>query len=222
MEAANYLRSLDWSTLQVLFGLGFARQDVDDTIEMATRRCEKALTLMQTRCLFSTNLCAYLLNNVDDWPAVDLSQLTSEEGLSQVKAINIEIDVTSRLDHMFILAYLGRSQESPTGWYIIQSYVNQYRTIVEPIDALALIQTIQRWRTEGVDPNEWQYYFHANMPSNNVAIPHVYFAKRVFTQNLPNVVNNIYNRVRHLWNKSDSYLHNPRYRCILSPYIRNN
>lgn len=219
MNVATYLRSLDWPTLQVLFGLGLSKQDLDDTIYMAREKCEKAIMLLQTRCLFSTNLAAYLLNNVDTWKGTDLSTVSTQQGLSQVKGINIEIDVTSRLDHMFVLAYLGKSEESPTGWYIIQSYVNQYETIVEPIDALQFIQTVQRWRTRGVNPDEWKYYFHADMPSTNRALPHVYVAHRIFTDNLPKTVNSIHSRVQQLLNIPNSYLHDDEYQCILSPYV---
>lgn len=214
MNHIEYLRSLDWPTLQVLFGIGFTRNDVDDTIEMATRRCEKALDLLHTRCLFSTNLSAYLLNHHDYWPHIDLSELLTGEGLANVKAINIEIDVTARLDHMFVLVNLGESQ-----WYIIQSYVNQYTTMIEPVDIQRLLTTIQRWRVNGVNPSEWRYYFHADMPSTNQALPHVYVARRVFPSNLQSSVSHIYKKVNRLLNDDTSYIHNAEYQCILEPYV---
>lgn len=220
MDIVSYLRSLDWSALQVLFGLGFDRQNIDETIEMARQKCQKALTLLQTRCLFSTNLSAHLLNNRDEWWGTDLSTLATSIGLSHVKAINIEIDVTSRLDHMFVLANLGPTQESPTGWYLIQSYVNQYHTIIEPVDALKLIQTIQRWRVQGVNPDEWRYYFHADMPSTNRAIPHVYTVKEIYLSDVIKNVNNIYKRVSDLLSNPDSYIQNGKYLCLIQSYTQ--
>lgn len=219
MDTVSYLRSLDWSKLQVLFGLVFDKQNVDDTIIMARQKCQQALTLLQTRCLFSTNLCAHLLNSKDEWWGTDLSTLDTVEELRRVKAINIEIDVTSRLDHMFILANFGPTYESPSGWYIIQSYVNQYETRVEPIDALSLIQTIQRWRIQGVNPSEWRKYFHADMPSRNNAVPHVYAVKNIYLQDIPNNVENIYRRVERLLNNTNSYVYREDYMCLLQPYL---
>lgn len=219
MDVAAYLRTLNWSSLQVLFGLGFERQNVDDTIDMAEKRCEHVLTLLHTRCLFSTNLSAHLLNNVDEWWGTDLITLVTAQGISRVKAINIEIDVTTYLDHMFVLVYLGKSTESPTGWYIIQSYVNQYETVVEPINALELIQVIQRWRSQGVNPVEWKHYFHADMPSTNLANPHVYTVNNIFVDNIRENVGNISRRVQDLLNDPRSYLHDAKYKCIISPYV---
>lgn len=212
---ASVLRSLDWPDLQVIFGLGYDRQNIDDTLEMAARQCLRALSLIQTRCLFSTNLAAYLLNNRDEWTGIDLTSLTTANGLSQVQGINIEIDVTTRLDHMFVLAYLGQSRESPSGWYLIQSYVNQYTTRVDPVDALELIQTIQRWRINGVDPQEWRYYFHADIPSTNKAIPHVYATSQVYPGDIRGNVEMIRRRMRNLQRNPLSYIHDDQYECLI-------
>jgi len=205
----SYLASLDWPSLQVLFGIGYCKKDVDDTLYMANEICQEALMLLHTRCLFSTNLAAHLLNSRDNWKAIDLNDIN----LNTVKAINIEIDVTSRLDHMFVLANIDGK------WYIIQSYVTKYTTIIEPINIEEFLSTIRKWRMNGVNPLEWKKYFHANMPSMNRALPHIYAVDKIYTNDIQNNVNAIVNTVNTLYKDKNSYIHDDTYKCIMSKYI---
>jgi hypothetical protein len=219
MEIISYMRSLDWPKLQVLYGIGYDREVIDETIEMSPVHCASASHLVQTRCLISNTLCRYLVNSKDIWKSTDLITLYTKDGLSRVKAIGIEIDVTPAIDHMFVLIYVGPTAESPSGWYIVQSYINRYSTIIEPIDALQLIRTIRRWRSSGVDPSEWKRYFHADITATDIAVPHTYVIDRLHIDSMPNMVQSIYDRINSLLSSRSSYIYDGRYQCLIDEYL---
>lgn len=212
MDVISLLSNLDWPKLQVLYGLGFLKEDIDQTLLMARKRCSDALHLVQTRCLFSTFLAEFLLSDGQTWQEIDLSRITSHS-LNNIKAFSIEIDVTQRLDHMFVLAKLDDN------WYIIQSYVNKYYAIVEPVDIVDLLTTIQRWRVNGVNSTEWRKFFHEDMPSNNKAVPHVYIATHIAPNMISKRIKTIVNRVNALLQAQSSFIHQNEYRCIIEPYL---
>lgn len=201
----NFLRSLDWPRLQLRYAIAYSPQEIEYMMRMRNYRCQDVYQLASTRCLFSTNTSAFLLNNADTWREIDLFRTD----LSSLRAINIEIDVTDRLDHMFILVYLGSSQESPTGWYIIQSYINQYTTRIEPIDINAFLSMIKRWTVSGVNPQEWKQVFHADMPSRNRAILTVYGVSRIFPDSMHQSVKEIEGQISSVY-KDDITI------CLLS------
>jgi hypothetical protein len=205
----SYLKSLDWPSLQVLFAMGYCKNDVDDTINMAQGLCQSTLRLIQTRCLFSTNLAAHLLNAHDKWRFIDFNDIDINKNI----AINIEIDVTQRLDHMFVLVRIdGR-------WYIIQSYVNEYTAIIEPIDIAEFLQTVRKWRLYGVNPLEWKKYFHADMPSMNRALPHVYVVDSIYPSAIHSNIQDLSKRINLLYKNKGSYIYNPEYKCIMNDYV---
>lgn len=219
MDVITYLQSIDWPILHILFGLGYIRSHIDETIDMSPVYCINALHFVKTRCLISNTLCRYLVNNRDTWKSTDIMTLYTTYGLSKVKAINIEIDVTPTIDHMFILLYTGPTNESPSGWYIVQSYIGRYTTIVEPIDAQQLIHTIRRWKSSGVNPVEWKKYFHVDIIASNPVTTHIYTTDRIYIQEIPNRVSSIYTRINKLLNDKDSYIHHNRYRCMIEEYL---
>lgn len=224
MNIIGFLRSIDWPTYQVLFGFGYEKNEVDACIRMAPpdNACLVSLQLLRTRCLFSTILATFMLNRRETWRGASIHELEHMFQFSshkpEIVAISIEIDVTARLDHMFTLLYVGPTKESPSGWYIIQSYVMKYHTVIEPIDAKELIYEISRWKKHGTDPSSWERFFHAQLPSTNKAKPHLYVAKEIHIDDLMISQSTIKKRIQKLLDDKDSYINKEEYTCILNQY----
>lgn len=210
MNALQYLNGIDWARDTIFYALSYEKQNVDDTIIMANNQCRHVIELLYTRCLFSTNFTGFILNRRDRWKHLSISSL--KNNIHSYKAINIELDVTDRLDHMFILVNLENK------WYIIESYVNKYGTIIEPINIDEFIRDLVSWVEYGVNPVQWKKYFHADIPSRNRAIPHIYVTDRIIMDDLYKSVSTVENRLQSLINDKNSYIHDPKYECILAPY----
>lgn len=226
MDIISFLRSIDWPSCQVLFAFGYESAEIDACIEMVVSGnvCEESLHLLHTRCLFSTTLASFILNRQETWRRMDIEKLDhSFQTLGDdmgLMAISIEIDVTSDLDHMFTLLYTGPSKESPSGWYIIQSYVMEYSAIIEPINAKELISNIFMWNKYGTDPSIWKKYFHADLDSTNRANPHIYVTDKIHTDDINTALETIKARVQSLINDDRSYINGEKYECILAPYLK--
>lgn len=159
-DLLQILEDIDWSRYQILRTIAYDMDDMHETVSMTPGACSpKAQRLLQTRCLLSNELARFILDRRNPWSSIT----TSTIDLNLYTAISIEIDVTRHLDHMFILLNVARPGMAPE-WYIIQSYIGKYPTIMETIDAEALLNDMRRWEQYGVDPHEWHQWFHAMLP----------------------------------------------------------
>lgn len=181
-DLLRILESIDWERYQILRAIAYDREDVYETISMTPGACsQKAKNLLKTRCLLSNELARFILDRRNTWQWLT----TNTVDLQRHTAISVEIDVTERLDHMFVLVNVAMPDMAPD-WYIIQSYIGRYTTIMEDIDASALIHDIRRWEQNGVDPHEWQQWFHASLPVDKPypkVVSHMFGTNRSFYDN---------------------------------------
>lgn len=210
MYVHEYLSALDWPKYTVLYSLGFRKENLDDTISRE-KKCEGDVRQVNTRCLLNAYLAQFILNRDDIWKRVSTRYAIAN--LGRIAAMSIEVDIAGTyIDHMFTLVNLG------SGWYIIQSYINRYKCIIEPIDVAKFMNTIHRWEISGVNPSEWEKYFHVQINATGEATPHIYYTDRIDISNINDAVPLIEDRIRELVSDRGSYIYDQKYRCILSQW----
>lgn len=214
MNSLSILDNLDWGKYQTLFAFTHENKDLYETIDMAQRECKDATLFLSTRCILSTKLAGFLLNREDEWREVDFQYVYQNQSLQGIEAINIEIDVTDRLDHMFMLFKMDGQ------WYILQSYVTKYEAFLDPVDIDEILSAIYRWTIYGVNPQEWEYFFHVPIPSTNIAVPTVYIAENIYPDQVESGIQEIENILDMIFSKRNSFVHNPVFSCILSNFLQ--
>lgn len=208
----EYLSSLDWAKYSLRYAVTYMPSHVLDTRD-TSNGCSQYHLYVRTRCLFSTYLAQYMLNRRDKWKEISLSQ--SIRDIDSIMAMNIEIDVTDYVDHMFMVALIDGE------WFIIQSYIGIYPCIIEKVNILDLLDTIDRWGRRGVSRDEWHSLFHAWIPRRMNGIrttPYIYATDRIFPNDAMKTEGEIDHRLVSELSDSESYMHEEEFQCLL-PYM---
>lgn len=206
-DLSSRLKAIDWPRYQSRYGLCFKEAEIKYMARIVAKNGNDDLhNLIITRCLFSTLLSSYILNRQDTWVHINIDSIFDRD----IVAASIEIDVDDLLDHMFTIF-----KDPGTGrWWIIQSYLRRYTTIVEPINVRDLISTIQRWTTDGVKSIEWERFFHAPMKSTNRCHPHVYICRRYNTEDINTFESEIDRKFNDMVSNPWTYLSEEPYRTL--------